>query len=182
MNPLLLLAMFGRKLELQTVTFNANATWVAPAGVTLLASVIGHGVNGTPDTTYTEPSTYTLTTTGTEVFDNGASTGSVTTTVEPATATSSVPAYFCYPFTEYTLNGHFNRTFCYEYSKQTIPGASGGSPATTGANATGFGITFPGGVGGTAPTTTYNNVAVTPATSYPLVVPSGATIQITYYA
>jgi hypothetical protein len=57
---------------------------------------------------------------------------------------------------------------------------SGGSSATTGANTTGFSKTFSGGVGVTATTTTYNNVTITASTGYPLVVPSGGYITITY--
>lgn len=55
-----------------------------------------------------------------------------------------------------------------------------GTPATTGSNTTGFGKTFTGGVGGTAATTTYTNVAVTASTAYTIVVPSGGYITITY--
>lgn len=57
---------------------------------------------------------------------------------------------------------------------------SGGSGATTGASTTGFGKTFSGGIGVTAGTTTYNNVVITASTGYPLVVPSGGYITITY--
>jgi hypothetical protein len=54
---------------------------------------------------------------------------------------------------------------------------------------TGVGKTFPGGtLTGTEPyrtavapvTTTYSNVAVTPGVSYPIVVPSGGSLTITY--
>lgn len=51
---------------------------------------------------------------------------------------------------------------------------------TTGASTTGFGKTFPGGTGGAATPTTFNNVAVTPGVSYPIVVPSGGSLTITY--
>lgn len=57
-----------------------------------------------------------------------------------------------------------------------------GSPATTGASATGFGKTFPGGVGSPATEVVYNDVAVTPGGTYSLVVPSGGYIKISYYA
>jgi hypothetical protein len=59
-----------------------------------------------------------------------------------------------------------------------------------GSAATGVGNTFPGGtLTGTypfqtavaAPTTTFNNVTVTPGASYPIVVPSGGSITISYF-
>lgn len=64
--------------------------------------------------------------------------------------------------------------------------AAGGA----GAAATAIGQTFPGGtysgsypngVGNAAVTTTFTNVAVTPGTSYPIVVPSGGEVTLQYY-
>jgi hypothetical protein len=52
--------------------------------------------------------------------------------------------------------------------------------ATTGANATAFGKTFPGGAGGPAIPASYSAVPVTPGQSYPIVVPSGGSVTITY--
>ena len=60
----------------------------------------------------------------------------------------------------------------YQYSVTGVPGAS----------TTGFGFVFAGGSTGTAATPiTQTNVAVTPGASYSLVIPSGGSIQITYY-
>ena len=61
------------------------------------------------------------------------------------------------------------------------------SQGPAGASSTGFGQTFPGGAvsGGAAPTTTFNNVAVTPGTSYSIVIPTtnpSPYITIQYYA
>lgn len=59
-----------------------------------------------------------------------------------------------------------------------------------GAASTALGLTFPGGtytgsypngVGNAATTTTFTNVAVTPGTSYPIVVPSGGVVTLQYY-
>lgn len=62
-----------------------------------------------------------------------------------------------------------------EYTERyTIPG-------TTGANATAFGKTFAGGVGGPASTGVHSNVAVTPLQSYSIVVPPGGQVTITYF-
>lgn len=52
---------------------------------------------------------------------------------------------------------------------------------TTGASATAFGRTFPGGTGGPASPTNFTNVAVTEGASYPVVVPAGGSVTITYY-
>ena len=51
---------------------------------------------------------------------------------------------------------------------------------STGASTTGFGKTFPGGTGGAATPTTFNNVAVIAGASYSIVVPSGGSLTITY--
>lgn len=56
-----------------------------------------------------------------------------------------------------------------------------------GANTTGFGYTFNGGTyvaptGNPATPVTINNLSVTPGTTYPLVIPSGGYIAITYLA
>lgn len=53
---------------------------------------------------------------------------------------------------------------------------------TQGASSTAIGRTFPGGDGGPAGTTTYTNVSVTPGTSYSIVVPSGGSVTLQYYA
>lgn len=59
-----------------------------------------------------------------------------------------------------------------------------------GTSATALGQTFPGGsytgtypngTGNAATTTTFTNVAVTPGTSYPIVVPSGGQVTLQYY-
>lgn len=52
---------------------------------------------------------------------------------------------------------------------------------TTGASSTALGLTFPGGDGGPAGTTTYNNVAVTPGGSYAISVPAGGSVTLQYY-
>lgn len=57
------------------------------------------------------------------------------------------------------------------------------NPPTTGASATGLGKTFPGSTGNVAQTPTgFAAVPVTPGTSYNLVVPSGGSLTINYYA
>lgn len=96
-----------------------------------------------------------------------------------------------------TLMGSHPTTGNVLYSQLTIGGyigwivsASYIALGSAGTATTGFGNTFPGGtLTGTAPyrttvapvTTTFTNVAVTPGVSYPIVVPSGGSLTITYY-
>lgn len=53
--------------------------------------------------------------------------------------------------------------------------------AVTGADTTGFGYTFAGGVGGPASVTTYNNVPVTPGTTYTITSTGDGYIYIVYF-
>lgn len=53
--------------------------------------------------------------------------------------------------------------------------------ASNGSNTTGFGFTFAGGTGGAATPATQSAVAVTPLSSYSLVIPAGGSITITYF-
>jgi hypothetical protein len=55
-------------------------------------------------------------------------------------------------------------------------------PGFLGASSTAISQTFPGGNGGPAPVTTFNNIAVTPGASYPIVVASGGYVTIQYFA
>lgn len=51
--------------------------------------------------------------------------------------------------------------------------------ATTGSSTTGFSLTFPGGTGGIATNTTFNNVTVSPGTTYTIT--NNGSLTITYY-
>lgn len=189
MNPLMLLAMFGRKLELQTVTFNANATWLAPSGVNVLASLAGRGVNGvastpgTPDTTTPGAKTVHYETILTrkdgtsDYVDGGYGTWSGTT--QPANTHTTT-----YIGDSSTVYNYQDKYVTYTQDPDTVTPGTPGTPGSYGADASGFGKTFSGGTPSvpTAATTTYTNAAVTSGTNYPVVVPSGATVQITYYA
>lgn len=52
---------------------------------------------------------------------------------------------------------------------------------STGAAATGFGKTFPGGFDGPASFTTFTKVAIVPGQAYPVSIPVGGSIIISYY-
>lgn len=56
-----------------------------------------------------------------------------------------------------------------------------GTSGSNGANASGFGFTFAGGVAGPATPSVQSGVAVTPGNSYPMVIPAGASITLTYF-
>ncbi len=80
-----------------------------------------------------------------------------------------------------TPTGPFNRSVAAGFNPVYLGG--------DGTASTGVGKTFPGGTydfptgtGGPAPTTTFNNVTVTPSSSYSIVVPSGGQIAISFYA
>lgn len=206
----------GAGTTLQTVTFTSNSTWVAPAGVSLVTTLVGRGQDGS--TAY-----------WTDIFsaDGGivsyvqsdAPSGISSTTVE---ARAQVE-WDKFP-TSYDPNGAVvDWTYWYYFSvgvqqypqtalirlkqgfSKTKVGNGWGTTYTTpfpfgsyrsyavgnmeqyvgasnGADSSGLGYTFPGGVEGPAPTLTYNNVAVTPSTSYSIVVPSGGAVTLQYYA
>jgi hypothetical protein len=65
------------------------------------------------------------------------------------------------------------------YGRYTI--AVQQSPASTGADTTAFGKTFAGGVAGPATPASFTDVAVTENTAYPIVVPAGGSLTISYY-
>lgn len=184
MNPVLLLAMFGRALVLQTVTFNANATWVAPTGVNLLSSLVGHGGPGDSEVIdgYYDPdvTTYTMYRIGQIGYPDNTASDPFVVYSYPTTAGAAVPDYYC---ENQRPNGE---TWCFAYIKESTTAPGDYHPPetvyTTGESATGFSKTFAGGYGGLASVVTYTNVAITSGSSYTIVVPTGATIQITYYA
>lgn len=106
-------------------------------------------------------SSYTSTTSWT-----GALTGSAYTVLSPGWTTSGLVQASDYGF--FTVYWESQGTY------------SGGTSATTGSDTTGFSKTFSGGVSIPATSTTYTNITVIPATGYPLVIPTGGYISITY--
>ena len=189
MNVDLLLALFGsRPKVLQTVTFSANATWPCPADVSLLNSVVGHGVNGTagtadvitPGAKLSLIDQFLIAKPGFTDF-HAHSEGTWSGDVKPEN--TYVRTYIGDTSTVYDYNDVYHS---YVQGADTV---TPGSPGSTGADATGFGKIFPGGTPSapTAATTSYPNtsspnpITVTPSSSYTVVVPAGAVVQITYY-
>lgn len=91
------------------------------------------------------------------------------------------PANYCDPATPYPGPGGVTNSTqtCYQFNDASFYNETA---ATTGASATGFGKTFPGGVGGPATITKFDNVAIIGGqASAPLSIPAGASITISYY-
>lgn len=153
---------------LKSKTFTANETWPVPAGVTVFTTAIGKGAAGQPATSgedgYLIRKEY-------EKRVNGVLT-EATTNYEFKYG-GPVPGDYCQ---NVDRSGGIQEKTCYYHTFY-----EGDTAATTGAAATGFGKTFPGGFGGPASNTTFNNVAVTPLNPYQVIVPAGGSITITYY-
>jgi hypothetical protein len=186
---MLMLAFFGQKKAYvptsYTKTFTGNTTFIMPAGVSILDSVSGHGAPGSPATPgTTEQYTHVVTsyyrrTGGIDYVESDVD-GWIGTNAATGSDYCDPAVAYCDPNTDaLCVTGstvYWQSVKCYYYKTRTV----GGTSATTGASASGFGKVFPGGVGGPASTVTYDNVAVTALASYPVVVPSGALITITY--
>jgi hypothetical protein len=180
---MMMLAFFSQKKvyapTTYTKTFTNNESFTVPAGVSLLDSIVGHGAAGTPAVpgdvefyTHVVNSLYRRTG-GIDYVESD-----IPGWTGPGTGTGNGSNY-CDPptnFTEAQSTVYWREVVCYYYQTRTV----GYKPATTGANATGFGKVFPGGVGGPAADVTFSNVPVTAIASYPVTVPLGGSITITY--
>lgn len=165
-------------------TFTSNATWIAPPGVTNLASVVGNGAAGTAAYTtggVTTPgeklvhyeTIYTKKDGTQEYVDSGWATWSGPT--QPANTHTTT-----YIGDTSTVYNYRDSYVTYSQTPDTTTPVVEHA-ATTGASATAFGFTFAGGVGGSATPATQTNVAVTPSGSYDIVVPSGASVTLNFF-
>lgn len=180
----------GRTKKKVTQTFTASTTWVVPAGVAKLDTLTGKGADGSPASTNTlwYMNKYRRTV---RHYANGGinMTGPERIERNLSYDGAPVPADYCdasnsgddgsgpiqvggvwYAMTSWE--------YCYSYD---LTSNTFTNEATTGASASGFGKTFPGGVGGPASLTSFTDVAVTQLASYQLTVPVGGSITITYY-
>lgn len=179
MSIMLALAACGGNQALITKTYTSSQTVVIPAGVSTLVSVSGQGANGSPSSsTFVNRYSDHLTS-----YNQRNDIGGQTSTTDQGTTyvvhNGATPTDYCTSKTAYLQNGITNYTwFCHDFSDASYYSTS---PATTGASATGFGLTFPGGAGKAATSTAFSNVAVTPGGSYPIVVPAGGSITISYF-
>lgn len=205
----MLLASAGVK-TLVTKTFTGSETWVVPAGVTRLESVSGKGTDGEPATTVNGTlegyayyySTGSGNTSGTMTWE------SMNANVEAArsavnlggSGTRQMPYVISYPSTYSLSYSNISYTNAIAGTARVIYSGSWGTAgkvqsngiayifydmpkaATNGNASTGFGQTFPGGVGGVAPYMNYGPMAVNPGGNWPVSVLNGtAYITITYY-
>lgn len=210
MDMLMHFASLGAK-TLQTVSFTANGTWVAPVGVNLLLTLVGQGAPGVAASTVGDSDlvvdvNYEAVGTGTAgssdwttaqnaanfnlaqgtpggsvtfqrldliKYGDGTETASVTNV--NASSVVAASAHLVYTGAWQASGAIAADGAAYVYYDVLIP-------ATTGASSTAFGHTFVGGTGGAATPVSYTNEVVVPSTSYPIVVPSGGSVTITYYA
>lgn len=173
--------------RLTSQTFSAGSyNWTAPGTTSRIASMTGVGSPG--QASYQDPSGWQATSTTTQIRRDGGANSVNSNTAAPVTNGSAKPSNYCDPVQYYcNPNTDTNCTIgstvysssqtCYSYS--TYTGASHAS--TTGASTNAFGKTFPGGNGGAGTNTTFTNVAVTSGSSYPITVPTGGTLTISYY-
>jgi len=173
MKPWFMALVFGRRPQLVTLPYTANATVAIPQGVSKLESIVGKGAPGTPGIPgtpayFVDETTYFTKRNGQlEVVEStsGPFTGNTPSNYcDDGVATPDSQTYVGYQT-------------CYVFRRTSI----GGTSATTGASSTGFSQTFVGGTAGAATARTVPNVAVTPGGSYNVVVPSGGSIVISYY-
>jgi hypothetical protein len=167
----------GGAQTLQTATYTSSQTITIPAGVTNLVSVSGQGAPGTPGTS-TLVQQYSKTRKD-YVMRNDLGGQIYTYTYETTYSNGPKPDDYCQPVqTFYSGDVENYQQTCYEHADTSYYDST---PATTGANTTGFGQTFPGGVGKAATSVSVANVAVTPGGQYALVIPAGGSITISYY-
>lgn len=187
MKPWMMLLMVGGGAgtrSLMTQTFTSNATWVAPATTTRLETASGSGAAGTPPSGGT-PDQHGWFTLFIDTFHRRDTGEPVQTSSQGPNVMdgSPMPDNYCDPQQFFTLEEssvYSDVTTCYSHLSVTVAGTPGTAP-TTGANTTGFGQFFPGGTGGAASTVSFTAVPVTPNTGYPIVVPSGGSLTITWY-
>lgn len=157
-------------------TFAANTTWTAPATTVRLDSASGYGARGA-NATFTTVQQYYFQSYQHTVHPDGSISDSPIST--SGNIAGAKPADYCEPSSTDTNTGNVS-SICYHFFDSSFQQQS--NPATTGASTTGFGKTFPGALGNVAPAvTSFQNVAVTPGTGYPIVVPTGGSLTITYY-
>jgi hypothetical protein len=161
--------MLFRKRQPMSQPFTANGTWTAPL-TTNSVSASGHGAPGSPSGSI---SGYNKTTITYKFYKDGSQTQNP---VFNGFFAGAVPANYCDTPVSTPSDPFVSSTMvCYVFEAATQ-----GYSATTGAAATAFDNTFKGGTGGAAPTTTFNNVPVTPGAPYNIVVPPGGSITITW--
>lgn len=210
-------------LNLTTVTFTSNGTWVAPTGVFIVPTLTGRGQDGSSQPVIVAPNYGAIRTGGTFTYPAYADWGGIYgTAVDVRNTISSYigilgPSSYLelYQILVSVSNSSWEESTAQygDLSGVYITGVSSlstignaatsgnivgsslavglnawtfaiyaATPSFVGASSTALGQTFPGGNNTTAPTLTFNNIAVTPGTSYPIVVAPGGFVTIQYLA
>ena len=209
---LMMLASIGSK-TLMTKTFTGSETWPVPAGVTRLESVTGKGEDGAAQSQASAGTVgvsfvaYSSSGTGNNAgVLQWATANSYANNARSAVNTGGSGTYKLGQMNQYPSSYNLQESIL-SFSN-AVPGSAvlafdsgwrtSGSitnsgqatmswnvyvAATSGRNASGFGLTFPGGTAGPATPQNFGPQTVTPGASMSIVVPSAsAYITITYYA
>lgn len=167
----------GRRRQQVTQTFTGNATWTAPVTTSRIDTASGKGAAGSTSSTTTN-GWYSIATTTLHRRDGGTDqTASQSAGVFDG---SPMPSNYCDPTVYYTIDQstvYTDSIKCYSFYATSKTDTT----VTTGGSSTGFGKTFPGGVGGAASVTAFSNIAITPGATYNIVVPPGGSLTITYF-
>lgn len=202
MNPAMMAAVFSPRI-LQSRTYTASATVIIPPMMTRLETVVGQGQAGGASATIPVVNVFFV---GAGSGGHPAANDWSNMQAPAAAALAAVNSGGSGSYTDITLFKYANGTEDLAGGPASFSSAIAGSavlrldsgwrtsgPITAsgaaiidyqranGADATGFGQTFPGGVGGAATPVSLTNVAVTPGASYGLIIPAGGSITITYY-
>lgn len=177
MKPWMLAVMSGAP-QLVSKTYASGQPVSIPLGVSRLESLVGEGADGAP--AYTQQGysyflrsvqekrlrstgewveTFSMNTIGFSAYYPSSGCG-------PSLSTPDDPTYSSVRSCSYYSNIRSDTNYV---------------PATTGAAASGFGKTSPGGAGGPATPTLFEGVPVVGGQSYDLVIPAGGFITISYY-
>ena len=179
----------SRMRKLVTVTLTSSQTWVAPLNVTSV-DVTGKGGGGQPSRGFSNVvggyNTYTQTT-------YRYTDGHQETSGESYSGWSqgSKPSNYCDSTTVTGVPGLESFATCYRYESESRE-LGNYTPPANGSASSALGKTFPGGAGGAATPATYTGVAVTPGSSYPVVIgaagnnggtpaAAGGSVTISYY-
>lgn len=155
----------------KVVTLTGNQTWIAPATLGVISKLVGIGGAGAPgggwDGTHTHRTEKTY-------YNGGTPDGAPVINYVSFTALGSAPGNYCEPPVYETGVSWDNYQICHFYSNNI-------ASQSTGAATTGFGKSFPGGVGGPATAVTYENIPAVSGDPYVLSIPSGGSLVITFY-
>ena len=167
MSILMMLATGAKKpLQPFSQTFTSNGVWIGDASS---VNMSGYGARGADAT----PASWT----SQQVRNSHRRTGSFDSQgIGSRSGVGAKPADYCGNLVQTPSDPVYDYYQDCEYFT-----AVGGSPATTGASATGLGRTFPGSLGNTTPAvTTFQNVPAVVGTSYNIVVPTGGSITLNW--